>query len=191
MSIEFNATFSTDSVLRYFFNNGVLFHFRGKIMITMLPCRANHPYYKLLLTNLPKYVDQNVATQHRFAGYTFDEYTSSNKSDSLRDEVYVEHDGHIFFPTFDPIVKPGLERICKNDYYTLTDMYKSVCDRLISTNFANIPTDGAFTNHYWVHVNVESPNFKKMKQLDIRDIVPKQQFVDVAKEIEHLDTIRM
>ena len=174
-------------------------------MITMLPCRANHPYYKTLLKNLHKYPHQDVRTQHRFAGYTYEEFTSANHNVSSRDEeftssnhnassrdgVYVEHDSKYFFPTFDPKLKRLLKTNCANKYSKLSETYKSICDRLKTSNFTNVPTNEAYTNHYWVHVNVKSQEYLQMKQFDIRNIVPAQQLVNVTKEIEILKEISL
>lgn len=73
-----------------------------------------------------------------------------------------------FMPTYDPVHNDNFFMKCTNPEQPLSPAQIRVCDKLIASNFSNVPHPDAFTNHHWVHTWAFL--FIPYGKIDIREI---------------------
>ena len=154
-------------------------------MMTMFACRAGHPYMKALLDGSVEYPTMDSTGKYRYADGIYLTYKLNHQIQTGDTELYVEKNGEYFFPTFDPLVETAIKTRCRrSSYIHLAPKFKRVCDKHRLSKFSNMPSEKAYTKHYWVHLNHDSPKASNMSRIDVRTVIPKERYTDVLQKIK-------
>ena len=158
--------------------------FRGKLMATILMCESNHPFYSALLDGLTGLASiKDVYTENIYRQYDLHANTTTGTK-----AMHVETNSTFFFPTFDPMLAAQIKGRCinKGTYRSLSRKLQMVCDHQIQSNFANKPSAESYTNHYWVHLNYNSPRAAQIPHVDVHDVLEEMNNVNILKRLHEI-----
>ena len=164
----------------------VLLCCRGKIMMTMFVCISGHPFIKALLEGSLHYPKMPMGNKYYFADGIYLRYIRAHPNQKGRDALYVETDGDVFFPTFDPTHMNSVKALCRSNKSHPNARLRKMCEKHRTNQFANVPSNNSYTNHYWVHLNHNSKKAAAMPIIDVREVVPKDRFTNILDEINKL-----
>ena len=144
------------------------------VINALIGCRAQHPFMKLLMNNLPAFKHMwhvMDSTGPHFVTLAYNNYTKNNKfpTNSL-DGIYLAPSEY-FFPTIDPSKYFWFRNQCSN-FISLTLKRQKACKNLQFRGVKRKPRSFSFTDHHWIHTYV---NFKISLKgpVDIHTVVPK------------------
>ncbi len=137
-----------------------------------MACRKHHPFFKLVLKQLPIYHrkypgDAFRSTGPFFISFMYEEYKSRGKVE-FQDDVILTPSSW-FLPNFNWKEEGNFRQKCNSQ--NLTKVQRVVCDHLESKSYKNgVLPDEAFAVHHWAHSY--SHYFQNLKQIDIRELIP-------------------
>lgn len=145
------------------------------VMISLLICRAKHPYFKKLIEYLPSYKTLSSHNKLFYADDIYRQYTKDGKSDiTLGEPKY-------FMPMFDVTKIMLIKQIClQND---LTAKQDKVCTDLDAREYMPPTLSSAYTVHHWTHVVENSEYFKYGQHVKISEICP--NFINITQIINN------
>ena len=160
--------------------HSIIIHNRKElnVMINLLLCRPNHPYFKLAIENLMTYPGLTPEQRLLYPDEMYRKYKSTPENDPV---TLVEP--KYFMPTFDFSKIMLIKQICSQGRLTLHQ--DELCESLDQREYISEPLAMSYTNHHWSHVVENEAYFQFGRMVSIHDVV--ENVTNVTKMIELLD----
>ena len=147
-----------------------------------MACRPRHPFFKLVIDNLPRKMTHYLAdvsnstgphmlrrVSKKYKNVRFANDIKQPPEKIMASQVYLSP-SVAFLPTFDISQLEKIKSECKNIYY-LNDNQKRFCKELEMKKFNNSPHKTSFTVHHWVHMWIEGQFRPKGAPIEIQKLV--------------------
>ena len=148
-------------------------NFEHLVINAVMGCRAQHPFMKELIDNLPYFSHMwNVldSTGPHFLTNLFKRYTDQHHIDSEDFNGVYLAPAEYFFPTIDPS-KHFWFRIQCSKFEKLTHIQQRACVSLKTVGGKRKPLNVSFTDHHWIHTYLDFRVSLK-GPVDIHSVVP-------------------
>ena len=148
-----------------------------KAMNTFMACRPRHPFFSLVINQLPvakkKYPNYVMrSTGPMFLSEMYAIY-KQNKSLSQDDDIILVKP-EWFLPNFNWKEEGVFRYKCMND--VLNPRQRALCEKLEQQGFKNLPlSNESYTVHHWAHTYSNSS--QSLEQINIRDVRPDVMFL--------------
>ena len=146
-------------------------------MNTFMACRPRHPFFLLVINQLPVYKKKYPNKIMRSTGPMFlsklYEIYKQNKSLAPEDDILLAKP-EWFLPNFNWKEEGVFRYKCMKD--KLSDIQRTLYEKLEHQGYKNLPlSNESYTVHHWAHTY--SNSFQSFEQINIRDVRPDVMFL--------------